>query len=243
MTDPRHRRHVSRRTTVIGVLLALALAVGALTAFAAGDGALRPMLGVVLVIAVAAGVLALDEARVVGARMSAELSRERAHRTRDLQEAHQRIADLLDRIDGLERDVAAVRSRLLSASRTTVVVAPDRRGPRILQLPELVPVDASLAALDADDVTFVIDLTESPTSTTLSAESLDESSELIDVIEIDDDFPTVEVVGEFSLEGLTLFRRPAGMPERFPSVEGAAEAATAASTDVVDLRRRAPKTA
>ena len=75
MTDPRHRRHVTRRTTVIGAVLAVCLGTGLAIAGAAGDGAIRPLLAGVLLIAVAAGVLAIDEARTVEARMSAELSR------------------------------------------------------------------------------------------------------------------------------------------------------------------------
>jgi len=48
------------------------------------------------------------------------------------------------------------------------------------------------------------------------------------------------VLGEFSLEGLSMFPRPAGMPESFPApLDGVPKAAEAGGDpDVIDLRSR-----
>lgn len=243
MTASRHRREVARRTLVLGSLLALCLAGGIFALGVAEGNALRLTVMFVLAIAVGAGLLALDESRIVEARLQADLSRERAARTRAASDADEAVRALVGRIDQLEHEVLGLRRDLTRAPRSIVVVAqgipaPSRGAARILEIADVVPaVWIGVADPTPDgppaEAPDVIDLThEAPMrvpsqGAEVSAE-LDEDAhdELIDLdadLDADlDDFPVVEVVGEFSLEGLSMFPRPAGMPAAFPSVDAGA---------------------
>jgi hypothetical protein len=271
MTSSRHRREVSRRTSVLGSLLAFCLACGVVALGLAEGSALRLAMMFILGVAVAAGLLALDEARVVEARVQAELSRERAARARDGAAHAEALRALVGRIDQLEGDVVSLRREQRRAPRSIVIVAQGAHAPasqasRILQIADVVPAVRAVFEPQDDgarvvDVTAevatgpqspptqapeLIDLRASIDEPTLDVEAGAGADETID-LDLDD-FPVIEVVGEFSLEGLALFPRPAGMPTAFPSVDAGAESepepvdptAEGMSTDeaVIDLRER-----
>jgi hypothetical protein len=243
MTESRHRRDASRRTVAIGAALATAMGLGVLALGLAQGPLLRLALILVLAVAIGAAVLAMDEARLTEARVRSELSRERASRSRDTVAAQMQIAKLLARIDGLESDLAALRSTLLAAPRTTVVVAPTHVArPRVIEIPDAVPAAEADADLDLDPVSERIVLrragTDAAPERVVDVTAVAPAAHGYGVVEASDeplsveadDFPVVEVVGEFSLEGLAVFPRPAGMPESFPSITD--------DDRVIDLRER-----
>jgi hypothetical protein len=206
--------------------------------------------------------------------MQAELSRERAERARTATSHASELRALVGRIDQLEADVDVLRREQRRAPRSIVIVAqgahtPVARAARILEIADVVPaVRAAFEAATDDgrdgspETTFVDGGREAPQAPPVEAPELIDLRESIaeidredavhaqddDLVEVNvDDFPVIEVVGEFSLEGLALFPRPAGMPTAFPSVE-----ATSVSDDdsvplvaegeqdqaVIDLRDR-----
>jgi hypothetical protein len=274
MPGSRHRRDVARRTVVVGGALAGSLGVGVLALGLTSGNALRLALMLVLLVAVAAGLLAMDETRLVETRLQADLSRERAARSREAQAEAITRAALVARIDALESDLGQLRTMMLQAPRTVVVVAPDRRpAARILEIPDVVPASGAPVGSTLDVPVVVEDRAEDradaradaraderivvagrPASTTLDIDAGDPSVDRDPALD-DDVFAIVEVVGEFSLEGLSVFPRPAGMPT-FPSVPAGeaaeAEASDSAGSDdtvdgstVIDLRgrERSPRTA
>jgi hypothetical protein len=269
MTSSRHRREVSRRTTVLGSLLALCLAGGVIALGLAEGNALRLAMMFILGVAVAAGLLALDEARVVEARMQAELSRERAGRARDAASHSAELRALVGRIDQLEDDVVSLRREQRRAPRSIVIVAqganvPVAKASRILEIADVVPAVRAVFEPSVDVEGETVDLTTPPEGPPIEAPDLidlraslgepaldvEVGDDPDDALELElDDFPVIEVVGEFSLEGLALFPRPAGMPTAFPSVDTGSDSQTgqpmsgsdpspSEDESVIDLRGR-----
>jgi hypothetical protein len=236
VTGSRHRREATTRTVAIGVALAVAFGAGVVALGLADGRGLRVAVMLVLAVAIGAAVLAMDEARITEAKVRAELSRERADRVRADLDADRRAGRLLARIDDLEARLVGAERELRKAPRTTVVVAPDRRPvARIIELPDAVPATGDVEA-PGDGDTFV---DVGPHETVIVLPDADADAEaasgrgaapddVLVVTDVDDaptpedDFPIVEVVGEFSLDGLAAFPRPAGMP----------------APDVIDLRER-----
>lgn len=275
MESSRHRREVSRRTVVIGSVLAGCLALGVVGIGLGQGNGLRLAMMWVLGVAVAAGLLALDEARVVEARLNADLSRERAGRSRDATAQAAELRALVGRIDQLDDEVASLRRELRRPPRSIVIVAQGARSglarpSRILEIADVVPAVRSVFAAPEPaaptstttmdptpgpmlapqepgaEVPDVIDVRESVAASLRDGVSAGAAA-TDDEIALDvDDFPVIEVIGEFSLEGLALFPRPAGMPTAFPSVEASAardEQVRAADAEpaagpVIDLRER-----
>lgn len=253
MTGTRHRREIARRTLVLGMILALCLGTGIFALGVANGNALRVAAMFVLTVAVGAGLLALDEARVVEARMKADLSRERADHTRRGMDVDRSMSALVRRIDQLEHELIDVRHDLSRAPRSIVIVAQGvpaapRAASRILEIADVVPSVWVGVRAPADDARP----DEAPIEPPIQIpDEIDLRDSVVtepganDAVNADDEeaFPIVEVVGEFTLEGLALFSRPAGMPSTFPSVEVVVDDESAPEDDetapeVVDLRDR-----
>jgi hypothetical protein len=210
----------------IGVALAVAFGAGLVTLGLADGRWLRVVLMLVLAVAIGAAVLAMDEARITEAKVRAELSRERADRARVVIAGEEQAARLMQRIDDLEHQLRGLEREVRIAPRTTVVVAPDRRPvARIIELPDAVP--AALEDQFARPEMLTIDLTDTdltdadatrspgetlPLDVDVDVRAGDAAAVLDDEPPLDDDFPVTRVVGEFSLDGLAAFPRPAGMP-------------------------------
>jgi hypothetical protein len=221
MAATRHRRDVPRRTVLIGSVLAVVLGGGLLALGLVPDSALRPVLMGVLLVAVGAGVLAVDEARLAQGRTDAALSRERADRVRTESVWSGERDALVARVNELDRELAEIRRAALRP-RALVVVAeprPPARVARILEIPDAVPADVP------QQQPVVVDVKE--------ARGPIETDPTIDIPVVD-----ATVLGEFSLDGLSMFPRPAGMPEAFPAPATTSDASDVDERAVIDLRAR-----
>jgi len=253
MIRSRHRRGATARVVVPAALLLAALAAGLVLAGVGSGAVLRVGAAVCLVVASGVGVVALAGRRSSESRAAAAMSRERAARSREtaaitsvLEQMQTRLALAEARIDAMVQvEAARPRARADDATRPTLLLpllraAFEPFAPQVVvdvrsdRFPPLVRPDAAVPSFSRPASTAPAAPATSVTHAVMASES---DQVLARVVR------TIEVVGEFSLDGLTAFPRPAGMPSVFPSESPfSAAAADSGPAEVIDLNERARST-
>ena len=205
MGRSRHRAAVPSEVMAVVAALVLSGVLALIVAFAASGTVLR--VGVVLctLMAVTSGAIALVTGRGLVSKVRAEMSRERAGRTREvdalqrhLVDVEQRAHQLSIRADSDRARMTALAADLLRMRRPAEHVRPTLLLPLLTEaINRAAPLPLARVRVRMDDASAVAAALAPPVALRPHRAIVGELS----------------LVGEFSLIGLAAFPRPAGMPD------------------------------